>query len=548
MIKITTRDTLLDIVIKIKESKKENIVLDFPFWHPILHNYLSLKILKNKYSDKSLTIVTNDLTSRKIWKPLWIEYSIIKDKDFFERADFKQNLLKHNFTFSEYLKYITKKYFREFLDVILFNRNINSISRYRKKSDSKSNLWFFLFSLFITVFLFLFIFYFAVNKATVEITPEVDIRIKSKNFIFQEKSNWDDIMWSKYIELRPESKIINIKKKFSATGIDPSSTKKAEWKVIFFNSYPEEFKLKPKTRIETASWIVYESKTLIIIPPSKLSSSGSVIPWEQTIEVIAQTYDNQWRFLWERWNIWKWVKLTVPWLDEEYREKVFAITSTDMDWWSNDYQKIILESDIKNSTDILKNELEIKWLNELRNKIAENNFINKATSFEILWVNDVIKYDNFRILNIEEIVAGKRVDSFELNWTIRVSAYIYDKRKVLDKLKSTIDNSILIWSENMLRIDENSLRISEQIDRSTNPMKIKATVSISYLVSYNFDNNQDSYIGKLKNRIVWLNKNEAIKLLLNDKKVSHVKINIRPFFVKKLPNILDNIIFRVKGN
>ncbi|MBT3726611.1 hypothetical protein HOG21_02690 [bacterium] len=48
MIKIHKKDSIIDIIIKIKNSKEKEIILDIPFTHPILHNSTSLKILKNK--------------------------------------------------------------------------------------------------------------------------------------------------------------------------------------------------------------------------------------------------------------------------------------------------------------------------------------------------------------------------------------------------------------------------------------------------------------------------------------------------------------------
>jgi len=96
MIKIKTGDSIIDIINKIINCKEKSIVLEFPFWHLLLHNYLSLKILKNKADRKDLIIVTTDLTSKKIWESLWIKYSIIKNNDFIEQLDdFEQQGDKH---------------------------------------------------------------------------------------------------------------------------------------------------------------------------------------------------------------------------------------------------------------------------------------------------------------------------------------------------------------------------------------------------------------------------------------------------------------------
>ncbi|MDR2640279.1 MAG: hypothetical protein LBC61_02915 [Candidatus Peribacteria bacterium] len=48
MIKVNKNDSIVDIIIKIKNSKEKEVILEFPFGHPVLHNYISLKILKTK--------------------------------------------------------------------------------------------------------------------------------------------------------------------------------------------------------------------------------------------------------------------------------------------------------------------------------------------------------------------------------------------------------------------------------------------------------------------------------------------------------------------
>jgi hypothetical protein len=45
--------------------------------------------------------------------------------------------------------------------------------------------------------------------------------------------------------------------------------------------------------------------------------------------------------------------------------------------------------------------------------------------------------------------------------------------------------------------------------------------------------------------IAWLPKDEAEKILLNNERVSNVKIEIKPFFINNISKINDNIIFKI---
>lgn len=544
MIKIHINDTVLSIVKKIQNTRNDNIILEFPFWHPILHNFLSLKLIKNKAKDKSLTIITSDLTSRKIWKPLWIEYSIIKDKNFLEKRDFKQDLLKHNFTFIEYFNFLVKKYFNSFLK-IFWKKSLNPLNRNKNKHENKTNLWFFLLSLIISILLFLFIFYFAVNKTTVYITPEIEIRTKAKNFIFKENLDNVIIKWDKYIEIKPISNIINLKKKFSATWIDENSTKKSRWEIMFYNKYFEEIKLLPKTRLITKDWVLFETPNWVIIPPAIKDNFWKTTLWRIKAEIVSKNYDMNWNFIWKRWNIWKNIMLSLPWLKSD-KNMIIAKTISDIKWWDDKHKKLILETDIKHSREILESELKDTALKNLKISLEKDNKINNS-SWEILLTNDVINYSNLKITDINWIKAWTKTDSFELEWEIHIKTYIYNEDDILNKLKNTIRDSIIIWSEKILSIDKNSLRIATEINRVNKPLNIKATVEINFLISHDFANNKDSYTKKLKSTIRWVEKEEAINLLLNDKKVSNVDIKIRPFFIKKISNIVDNITFKINN-
>jgi len=113
MIKISKNDNIFDVLYKIqkhKNSNKNKIILEFPFWHPILHNYLSLKNIVDKFPNKKIIIITTDLSSKKIGKKLWIKYSFIKNIDFIENKDKNNNLIKFNYTFFEYFKYEVNKF------------------------------------------------------------------------------------------------------------------------------------------------------------------------------------------------------------------------------------------------------------------------------------------------------------------------------------------------------------------------------------------------------------------------------------------------------
>lgn len=70
MIKIKIDDSIIDIIDKIEKNNQEKVILSFPSGHPILHNHLSLKIIKSKSSQREVIIQTSDRIGKSIAKKM----------------------------------------------------------------------------------------------------------------------------------------------------------------------------------------------------------------------------------------------------------------------------------------------------------------------------------------------------------------------------------------------------------------------------------------------------------------------------------------------
>lgn len=534
MIKINKKDSIIDIIIKIDNCKQNEIILDFPFWHPILHNYVSLKILKNKAKNKNLIIITNDKTAKKIGSKLWIKYSQIGSPD----------LLEYNYSPIEYTRYLIKRYFLEITQI--FSDKTNNITfEYQKKYwISSSKIWYFLIGLISSIFLFFFIFYFAVNKTYVYITPEINIKTKAENFIFREVEK-DELSNANIIKLNKISKLIYLTNTFWTSWVNELSFKKSKWKVVFYNELNEDVDLLQNTRVMTDDWIIFRTDTSIHIPKSSYSSTWTIIPWKTEINITSQVNDIEWKVVWDKANLWDWVLLTLPWLKTN-NDKIYAYTLWEIKRANNEYQKQLTKEDIENATKILESKLKQEALNELKKQINEdNNNNNNNVVTELLWIDWILKYSDLNISWQEKIKVWDNISEFELSWTIKITSYSYNTKKVLNQLSNTIQSSILKDVEKFLFINENSLRISNIISKEEYPLEIKATAQVEAFFSHNFLTKKNNYTEKLKSIISWVEKADALKILLNNPKISDVKIEIRPFFINTVSKITDNIIIKV---
>ncbi len=550
MIKISKNDNIFDVLYKIqkhKNSNKNKIILEFPFWHPILHNYLSLKSIVEKFPNKKIIIITTDLSSKKIGKKLWIKYSLIKNIDFIENKDKNNNLIKYNYTFFEYFKYEINKFINFIKNRLYKSKNINTFQqKFYKYKKQKSNIFIFIILLTLVSLIFLYIFFFALNKTTVYITPEIEVQTKTKNFIFNSKVN-PNYQKNNEIKVNKIATHTTINLNYKTTWIKQENKYKATTNVNFINNFNTEIKLLPHTRLLTSSWILFETTSWVRIPPAIKNNNNELIPWIKTAQIIAKTFDSKWIFIGTRANnkTSSWLILTLPWLKEN-QDKLYAKTISPITWWKDIYTHVVSKTDIKNALSILKDKLIKKSIKELNNKINNENKINNVT-FKVLDIDNIFNFKNINTQIIKKVEIWQKLKSFNLIWSLDASTYIYNVDKVISKLQNIINEYIIPWKEKILSINNKSIRISNIIFRQDNPLYIKASVEIEYFIEYNFENNNDNYIKRLKNTIAWLSKEQAEKILINENKISNAKIEIRPFFLNKVSSFFNNINFVIEN-
>lgn len=523
MIKINKNDSIIDIIIKIKNCKDKDISLEFPFWHPILHNYTSLKILKTKAWKKELIIFTNDKTSKRIWKKLWIKYNLVT----------KPDIPENDYSFWEYFLYTLKNYIKEFKNFITNKARENSFAKYQK-IYTNWKIGFFAIFLLLSILLLVFIFYFAVNKTYIIITPEIEVRPKWKNFVFEKM--WEDELSidTNIIKLKEIQKTSTVSTKIVTSWIDEKDSKRATWKIKIFNLTEEDIYLIKNTRFVTKQGIVFLLNNEVKIPTN----------WELDADVTARLDDTNWKVIWERWNIKNWVRLELPWLKKD-SDKIYAESIENFSWWVTSYRKILSKNDIENAKKILKGKLEEIWLTEIKKDIEAENKANNA-KYEILWANWMIKYSDFQFSWIENLKEWMEIEEFEIFWTLKTTVYAYNRESVMNKLRTIIKEGTLTNVESIMNIDENSLSIVNEIWREENPFRIKATAQVDVLYIQNFLSDTNNFVEKLKNQIAWLSIQEAENILINTWKISNVNIEVRPFFIKNISKIVDNIKFEIK--
>jgi len=570
MIKISSSDTIVDILKKIWKDDSDKIILNFPFWHPVLYNHLSLKIIKSKTVKKELLILTNDKTSRKIWLHLWIKYW--KNNIEHKYASLNQKTLKENYTFFEYALIEIKLFFGLMHWNLKWIKKVNKIYYEKNKfsENYKSIIIFFIITLFLVISILFYIFSFTINKTTITITPEILVKLKSKNFNYVEfykntenteinnENKW--IRTPKFnneIRLRKISKTINLSKTYSTTGISQDKKNLASWTIIIKNFLEEKITLLENTTFLTEDWIQFFIKKNINIP-SAIYKKNKLIPWEIKVIIFWKIKMSNWKYAWEKINIKKGTLLTIPKLKNN-KTKIFAKSISEIKWWNNEFIHFLEKSDIEKSKKMLKIALKKKAIEEIK-KVIENENKNNSIKISILPVDNIYKFYDENIIIPEYLVENFITKNFKLTWEITIDTYVYEKSSVIVKLNNLIKERNISWLEKIEQVNLDTLRISHIITRNDlikhnwkysykqnmwdKLLRIKWTTEIEYLVTRKFKE-WGQYINKFKNLILGLNKKEAEKILINNNEINNILIDIKPFFMDTISKRAENIYIKV---
>lgn len=543
-IKIENSDSLLQIIKKIEKTLKNTNYDEFFLEindNDTLKNYLNLKILTSKFAWKKISIITQDKEIRKLGEKLGIKYYCKSDEIEFEERFSKSNVLKHNFSFFEYLNYEIKRFFLK----IAFLITKKAKKTYKKnKYNEYSHIFLLAIWLILSFSLLSFIFYFAVSKTYIYISPELSVKTVSRNISYNEKDNNTIFDNKNVIKINPISINSNLSFSFNVSSIDPASSQNAYWIVEVINELSTEQIFKPNTRFVTEDGLVYRSKDWLKVPPSRKSADWQLQIGNMDATLIADLNDNSGKIMWKRWNIGTWVILTIPWLKFN-RDKIYAKTKEIFKWWNEPKDHVLTKDEYDKFISLFNEKIRTKALNELKEKINNMN-IAWSSNFKIIPINNILNYNIGEIKSQKWIKIWDKTETVTLEWTWTLSTFVFDKSATIFYLRSILNENILTGTEKLIWINEDSLRITNILSQNNSPFLMKATTELDSTISYNFEDKTNNLTRKLKNLIANTTEKEATSILLNDPNIANVKMKFSPFWLTRVSNNPDNIEFIIE--
>jgi len=301
----------------------------------------------------------------------------------------------------------------------------------------------------------------------------------------------------------------------------------SRWEAKIINKTEKKYSFVPKTRLITDDWRLFQT-----IVWNEIPAGSEKKPSETIIKIKAMEKDDNWIFMWSRWNIPQWTTLYIKNLNQSiYLKKVYAQITKDITWWSISSQWTITQKDIN----ILSWKLS-DYINLNKKEIVTKNF--KINNWILIWFTNIISN------NTKEIyIKNKTWDKSPIiQWYINSDLnFYYILRDDLIKWFSQYLSQRPSEKSKLVTIDKNSLVFFDNTKTEWNVIIIPTKIDI--IQGYDFTKDINWILEDIKNNIVSLDKEKAEKIILSYPEVAWVTIKIRPPRYSTLPKLKSRINF-----
>ena len=303
--------------------------------------------------------------------------------------------------------------------------------------------------------------------------------------------------------------------------------------IKIYNKKDQEYTIVKNTQFNTSDWLIFRAMSDFTLPPWTKKR-----PSETIIKVKADEYDINWELIGIRGNIPAKTQMYITKLEESSITKdIWAETVEDFYWRDLESVWTVTDDDI--------NQLKQKLIDQVYNQKMQ--IVNK--NFGITWgfilPFETITTTTFNNIEIPQLSGD---NSPIIKWTAYVTYnYTYVLWSDLYQVFMTYINERQSENNLTIKIDPNTLQFlkNSNVTSSDEIKKIWKTYSISTQINviqvYDFDNDPKQIISEIKNKIAWMNVDEARNYILSTySEIWSVKISI-PLRYNSIPVIKSRI-------
>lgn len=308
--------------------------------------------------------------------------------------------------------------------------------------------------------------------------------------------------------------------------------------IKIYNKKDQEYTIVRNTQFNTSDGLIFRAVDDFVLP-----AWTEKHPSETIITVKADEYDNNWELIGIRWNIPFKTQMYITKLEESSITKDIWAESIENFYW-RDTESIwtVTDKDIQQLRDKLTNQVYSKKM-----QVVSENFPIESW---FLLPFETITTTTFNNIEIPQL-SGDNIPT--IKWTAYVTYnYIYVLRSDLYQIFMTYVNERQSENDLTVKIDQNSLQFLKDSNTTNNDeiKKIWRTYSISTQINvvhtYDFEKDPKQILSEIKNKIAWMNVNDARNYILSSfDEIWSVKISV-PLWYNSIPVIKSRIKFTNK--
>jgi hypothetical protein len=295
------------------------------------------------------------------------------------------------------------------------------------------------------------------------------------------------------------------------------------------NTTDEEYSFRGGTRFMNQAGMIFRIQRPIRVPPK-----GSV-----PIEAVADANDLYDQIIGERGNVPAGLRWEIPGLAPEEQKSVYAENRVPADGGTTAYRTVLRQQDL----DLAQKKLEQDLIANAKQLVEEERLMLSARhrdkDFQILYYPELTQaaFSGF-VLPTQFI--GEPVTSIPVEGEVIYTVFAYDTASVLDLLSEELLAHVREGRQLILDSLTPDRLITHVIDYDDALQWIKITVDLSGTERYVLDPLTPSgalFAKSVRERIVNLSKDEAIRIIRNMPEVERATIRLWPPWSRLLPLI-----------
>lgn len=544
---------------RIKNIRREEILLVVPRKAMLFQSLINLKILKNKMTGKGkkLIIVTTDRNGKHLAEKIGLKVmNRIEVKESKAQSDETPQMkiqpiqARRN---EEAMKEETPKRFTEKkISIRELISDFRMKSRHGKKHAAdysgsfqfvKPSRKFLILIILVSFGLFSLISYIALPSATIYIRPKFDYLDFTVNVTLADKRKNQNLLKENRSHVIASEVIRTTTKqtKIFSTASSEFNGKNAKGEIRIVNTSNEEWKLQEGTRFRSEEGIIFRIAEGVFVPPRIRDEYDELTPGTLTVKVEADPFDAFGQPAGAAGNLSP-RRFTIPGLSKFNQRLIWGESDETMTGGVTDYRKVVTESDITAAKKQIEDNLILMAREDLRTYIEEVNQLNQ-TKLTLLDDSRYLKTELVD-LRISDDLEGSYRDKFEIFAKIEAEGLAFDFDQLFALLKVELGSR----THPDMRLREDSINPDnvtyEVIDEDELLGQIKITATIRGIEEFVIDSLSQSGIrfgAKVKEKVINLRLEEAENLIGNLSEVEAVEIKTWPIWINKLPRIPESI-------